>query len=85
MIPGTDFFSKAIANLWKQNLISNVEIYFTHLEGKNLSVEIDITERPRLINFKFKGVKKGEADDLKPKIGLVKGPRGYRKYEADRR
>lgn len=73
MIPGTDAFSKAINNLWKQNLISNVEIYFTRLIGKNLYVEISITERPRLSNFKFVGVKKGEADELLTKTGLVKG------------
>ena len=73
MIPGTDAFSKAINNLWKQNLISNVEIYFTGLIGKNLYVEISITERPRLSSFKFVGVKKGESDDLLAKVGLVKG------------
>ena len=73
MIPGTDVFSKAINNLWRQNLISNIEIYFTRLVDKNLYVEINITERPRLSSFKFKGVKKGEADDLNGKIGLVKG------------
>jgi outer membrane protein insertion porin family len=72
-IPGTDAFSKGINNLWKQNLISNVEIYFTRLVGKNLYVEINITERPRLSNFKFVGIKKGEADDLVTKTGLIKG------------
>jgi outer membrane protein insertion porin family len=59
--------------LWKQNLISNVEIYFTQLVDKNLSIEINITERPRLSNFKFRGIKKGETDDLTTKTGLVKG------------
>jgi outer membrane protein insertion porin family len=73
MLPGADNFSKAITNLWKQNLISNVEIYFTRLEGKNLYIEISITERPRLSSFKFKGIKKGESDDLTTKTGLVKG------------
>ena len=73
MIPGTDLFSKAISNLWKQNLISNVEIYFTKLVDKNLSVEISITERPRVSSFKFKGVKKSESDDFIGKTGLVKG------------
>ncbi|HUS01272.1 MAG TPA: POTRA domain-containing protein, partial [Chitinophagaceae bacterium] len=72
-IPGTDAFSKAITNLWKQNLISNVEIYFTRLIGKNLYVEISVTERARLSNFKFIGVKKSEAEDLTAKVGLVKG------------
>ncbi len=73
MIPGGDNFSKAITNLWKQNLISDVQIYFTGLEGNKLSIEIDIKDRPSLTNFKFKGVSKGEADDLTPKLGLAKG------------
>lgn len=73
MLPGADNFSHAITNLWKQNLISDVEIFFTKLVDKNLSVEINVTERPRLSSFKFKGIKKGEADELDPKTGLVKG------------
>ncbi|MBA2563548.1 MAG: hypothetical protein H0V14_11685, partial [Chitinophagaceae bacterium] len=73
IIPGADNFSKAINNLWKQNLISNVEIYFTKLVDKNLSVEINITERPRLSGYKFRGIKKGESEDLEAKTGLVKG------------
>jgi outer membrane protein insertion porin family len=73
MLPGADNFSRAITNLWKQNLISDVEIYFTRLVDKDLSVEISITERPRLSNFKFTGVKKTESDDLATKTGLVKG------------
>ena len=52
-IPGTDIFGKAISKLWKQNLISAVDIYFTKLEGKNLFIEIAVTERPRLSDFKL--------------------------------
>ncbi|KAA9041873.1 outer membrane protein assembly factor [Ginsengibacter hankyongi] len=72
-IPGGDNFSRAISNLWKQNLVSDVQIYFTNLVGDKLSVEINITDRPSLTNFKFKGVSKSEADDLTPKLGLAKG------------
>lgn len=71
-IPGTDVFSKAINKLWKQNLIANVEILFTNLVDKNLYVELAITERPKLADFKFIGVKKGEKDDLNTKVGLSK-------------
>jgi outer membrane protein insertion porin family len=71
-IPGTDVFSKAIAKLWRQSLISDIEIAFTKLEGDNLFVEFIITERPRLASFKFEGIKKGERDDLEKKIALVK-------------
>jgi outer membrane protein insertion porin family len=71
-IPGTDAINKAIGKLWKQNIISDVEIYFTKLEGTELTLQIDITERPRLADFKFEGIKKGDAEDLKGKVGLVK-------------
>ena len=71
-IPGTDAINKAITKLWKQNIISDVQIYFTKLEGTDLTLQIDVTERPRLADFKFEGVKKGDADDLKNKVGLVK-------------
>ncbi len=72
MIPGTDAFSKAISKLWKQNLVSNTEINITKLEGNNIYIEIAVTERPRLLDFSFVGVKKGERDDLGPKSGLAK-------------
>ena len=72
MIPGTDVFSKAITKLWKQNLIEDVEVFFTFLEGKNLFVELAIKERPKLADFKFVGVKKSDRDDLETKVGLSK-------------
>lgn len=72
-IPGGDNFSKAITNLWKQNLFSDIEINFTKIVGTNIYIEIVVTERPRLSNFYFKGVKKGDGDDLTTKTGLVKG------------
>ncbi|KIC94778.1 BamA/OMP85 family outer membrane protein [Flavihumibacter solisilvae] len=73
IIPGGDNLSKAIQNLWKQNLFSDVQIYFTKVEGKNVYIEIFVAERPSLSGFTFKGVKKSEADDLEGKTGLVKG------------
>ncbi len=72
LIPGTDVFIKAITKLWKQNLIADVEVFFTNVVGKNLYVELAIQERPRLADFKFIGIKKGEKDDLEAKIGLSK-------------
>jgi outer membrane protein insertion porin family len=74
-IPGGDNFSKAINNLWKQNLFADISIYFTRLVGNSVYIEINVTERPRLSNFYFKGagIKKGDADDLTTKTGLIKG------------
>jgi len=73
MIPGGDAFSKAIHNLWKQNLFANVQIYFTKLEAGNVFLEIHVTERPRLAKHFFKGVRKSDADELEKKTGLVSG------------
>ena len=72
MIPGTDVFNKAITKLWRQNLIADVQVYFTNLVGNNLYVELALTERPRLTEVKFIGIKKGEREDLETKTGLAK-------------
>jgi outer membrane protein insertion porin family len=72
LLPGSDAFSKAIAKLWKQSLVSMVNIYITKLEDQDITIEINITERPRLIDFRLLGLSKAEKDDLEPKIGLTK-------------
>ncbi|MEX0636612.1 MAG: hypothetical protein WD135_07570 [Ferruginibacter sp.] len=69
-LPGSDAFGKAISKLWKQSLVSNVEVNITKLIGTEIFVELNITERPRLSDFKFVGIKKGEKDDLSGKIGF---------------
>lgn len=70
-IPGGDQFSKAITKLWAQNYFSDVAIYITKVVGKEIEIEIAVTERPRLSNFFFKGIPKGQADDIRGKTGLV--------------
>lgn len=72
-IPGGDNFSRAINKLWNQNLFSNIAIYITKLVVNDIYIEINVTERPRLSNFIFKGATKTESDELKTKTGLVKG------------
>ncbi len=71
-IPGTDVFGKAISKLWRQSLISGIEISFTKLVDRDLYIELAITERPRLASYSVVGVKKGERDDLDGKMGLAK-------------
>lgn len=73
VVPGAENLSKAITNLWKQNLFNDIRIYYTRLEGDKLFIEISVTERPSLSNFTFKGIKKSEQEDLEKKSGLVKG------------
>ena len=60
--PGGTNFSKAISNLWRQKLFSTIQIYVTAIEGDNISIELNVQERPRLGNFKFIGIKKSDAE-----------------------
>jgi len=71
-LPGGDAFSKAITNLWRQRLFSNVQVFITALREDNIDIEINVQERPKLGDFKFIGIKKTEAEELQGKIGLIK-------------
>ncbi|HKR06939.1 MAG TPA: outer membrane protein assembly factor BamA [Bacteroidia bacterium] len=71
-VPG-EKISKAIENLWKQNLLADVKIEYTKIEGDNIFLNIAMTERPRLSKFSFTGVTKSEANKLREKINLVSG------------
>lgn len=73
VLPGGDNVSKAILNLWKQNLFSDIQIFFTKLDGTDLYLEIQVVERPSLSSYSFKGIRKSEQEDLEKKTGLVKG------------
>ena len=71
-IPG-DKTSDAIKALWKQGLFENIKIYQEKTIGNDVFLRIDITERPRLSKFSFKGkVRKNEADEIRGKIRLVR-------------
>lgn len=71
-IPNDPSLGKAIRNLWKQNLFSDIEINAEKYVGDKVFLDIHITERPRLSKFNFKGIKQNDAKDLKDKLDLVK-------------
>lgn len=71
IIPGGDNFSKAINKLWAQNYFSDIQIYVTKLQENNIWLEINVTERPRLSSYEFKGINKSDKEDLMGKCGLV--------------
>lgn len=72
MMPGSDIFAKAINNLWRQRLFSNVQIFITAVVEDKIDVEINLQERPKLGDFRFEGVRKSDAEELEKKAGLVK-------------
>lgn len=71
-IPGTEI-AKAIKALWKQNLFSDVKIEIEKTIGDAIFLKILVTEKPRLSRYSFQGVRKGESEDLKEKLSLIKG------------
>ncbi len=70
-IPG-DEITKCIKSLWKQGLFGNVKIYADKFDGENIYLTIDVVEKPRLNEITLKGLKKGDADDLKKKLDALR-------------
>ncbi len=71
-VPG-EKFTKAIENLWKQGLLTDVKIVAKRIEGKLIFIELQLQEKPRLSKFAFNGVRKGQADKLRETMQLSKG------------
>jgi len=72
MVPGQKIVD-AIKAIWKQGLFEDVQVFATKVEGDKIDLVIKVTERPRLSKFTFRGVSKGEANDIRAKIKLVRG------------
>lgn len=71
-VPGEDI-SKAIKNLWRQRLFSDIKISVSEVRGSEVFLNIELTERARLSRFRFEGVTKGQAETLRDKINLIRG------------
>ena len=71
-IPGEDI-GNGIRALWKQGLFSDVKIYATRFVNDVVFLQFELKERERLSKYTFKGIPKGDEDDLRDKIGLVRG------------
>ncbi len=71
-IPGEQI-SGAIRKLWKHGLVGDATILVDRIEGQNVFLTIALTERPRLNDFYFTGVKKGKLSSLKDELNLIRG------------
>lgn len=72
MVPG-DEITGAIKRYWRHGLFSNVQITAEKIEGNKVWLKISLTQRPRISEIRYNGVKKSERQDLEAKLGLVKG------------
>lgn len=71
-MPGPRFAS-AIRKLWAEKVFSDVRIYVTKIQDGKIYLNIYVEEKPRLTRFTFRGIPKGQQDDLRDKIKLFKG------------
>ncbi len=71
-VPG-DEITQGIKRLWRQKLFSDVSITIDRIEGKYIYLNIDVQTMPRLSKFSVRGVKKGEVDDIRESIRIVRG------------
>lgn len=72
LVPGEDI-GLAIRKLWKQGLLGDVSIEIDKIEDGKVFLKLILTERPRLSNFDFTGIPKGQKNTLKDKVSLVRG------------
>ncbi len=71
-VPGEDI-TKAIRNLYKEEIFSSVEILAEKEISGILYLVIRVTPRPKLSRFRFTGVSKREADKIREEITLYSG------------
>lgn len=71
-IPG-DEISRAIENLWKLRLFSNVQIEVEKFSGNDAFLVIRLDELPRISRYSPGGLTKGEEEDIVEKIDIVRG------------
>ena len=69
-LPNDESIGKAIRQIWKQDLFADVRIDITRFVGDKVFLNIVVEEQPRMSKYNFKGIKKGEATELKDKIGI---------------
>ncbi len=71
-IPG-DEISTAITKLWKQGIIGDINIKASKIEGSQIYLTIELTERPRLTRYLFDGLNKTQQSEVEDDLELVRG------------
>lgn len=68
-IPGEEI-TRAIQNLWKQQLYTNIKILLDSTSGDKAYLNINLKSRPRLARFTFTGVTKSKAKRLNDEVKI---------------
>lgn len=68
-VPG-DAISNALKKLWGQGIIGDVKVLVTKVEGDDIYLLLDLTERPRFSRVEFSGISKTQESELKDKVNI---------------
>ncbi len=71
-IPGADI-SSVVKRFWKQGFFSDVKIMLDTVRNDSVWLTIALKQLPRVSKINFYGLRKGEIEDLEPKIEAQKG------------
>ncbi len=71
-VPG-DEITSAIRRYWRHGLFSHARIEADSIVGDKIYLNIELTQRPRVSDIHYNGVKKSEREDLEAQLGLAKG------------
>lgn len=76
----SDRIAQSMKKFWANGMFSNVKMSAAKVEGDKMTLDIYLEERPRIISYDIKGVKKGEKDDLQESLRIRRGNE-YSEYE----
>ena len=71
-VPG-DEVTQAVKRYWKHGLFSQARIEADSIVGNKIFLNIALTQRARISDIVFNGVKKSEREDLEARLGMIKG------------
>ena len=70
-VPGEDI-SRALRNLWRQGLFSDVEVRLSGVAGDKVYLEFIVTEHPRLNRIEYTGIKKSKVEEIDKRMESLK-------------
>jgi len=72
VVPG-DATQRAISKLWNLRLFSDIQLLIDRQIGDGIYLKIKVEEYPRLENIVITGNRKFKDDDIRNKVGLIRG------------
>ena len=69
-VPGDDI-TNAVKRYWRHGLFSDVRIEAEKIVDNKIFLKIILSQRPRIADIRYQGIKKSERKDLEEKLGIA--------------